>query len=142
MSSFLELARPHCSAEMFDDEIIAINLDTGIYFSMKNTANLIFTDLCNGHPTESILAAAPAGSRLYLSIEKFIQELLLNGLLRPTITPTEIFSKPLFQATSPELTESPILETYADMQNLLLLDPVHEVDKIGGWPIISDDEIK
>jgi hypothetical protein len=28
----------------------------------------------------------------------------------------------------------PVLEVYTDMQDLLLLDPIHEVDEEAGWP--------
>jgi hypothetical protein len=32
--------------------------------------------------------------------------------------------------------EPPRLESYGDMQSLLLLDPVHEVEQDVGWPKI------
>jgi len=28
----------------------------------------------------------------------------------------------------------PVLEVYTDMQDLLLLDPIHDVDETVGWP--------
>jgi hypothetical protein len=35
--------------------------------------------------------------------------------------------------------EPPILRTFEDMQDLLLLDPIHEVDEMG-WPNAKKDE--
>ncbi len=34
---------------------------------------------------------------------------------------------------------SPVLETFSDMQEILLLDPVHDVDK-AGWPISKNPD--
>ena len=34
--------------------------------------------------------------------------------------------------------EAPILHKYTDMQDLLLLDPIHEVDE-AGWPSVKPD---
>ena len=34
-----------------------------------------------------------------------------------------------------------ILEKYTDMQDLLLLDPIHEVDDGSGWPTPKDSEV-
>ena len=29
---------------------------------------------------------------------------------------------------------APVVETFADLQDLIVLDPVHEVDATAGWP--------
>jgi hypothetical protein len=34
---------------------------------------------------------------------------------------------------------APVLDKYTDMQELLLLDPIHEVDA-SGWPKLPDDD--
>jgi hypothetical protein len=37
-------------------------------------------------------------------------------------------------AAATETMQPPVLEPFGDMQDLLLLDPVHEVDEDAGWP--------
>lgn len=32
----------------------------------------------------------------------------------------------------------PVLEVFADMQDLLLLDPIHDIDEVG-WPVARPD---
>lgn len=56
MPTFYELAVPECSAEEFDGEIVAINLDSGIYFSLKAPASWVFSDLCQGHSVEKVMS--------------------------------------------------------------------------------------
>jgi len=34
--------------------------------------------------------------------------------------------------------KAPELDTYEDMQDLILLDPIHEVDE-SGWPNVADE---
>ena len=35
---------------------------------------------------------------------------------------------------APESYEAPAVHKYTDMENLLLLDPIHEVEEEAGWP--------
>ena len=68
-------------------------------------------------------------------INQLIRQLLQEGLIVPAETPQEsqiahsvtgnVQIKPKF--------EMPVLHKYTDMEDLLLLDPIHEVDETG-WP--------
>lgn len=140
MSTILELAGPQCSAEEFDGEIVALNLDTGMYFSMSGVAGQIFTDLTNGHSVETLLALAAPDSEIGKGIDAFIRELQSAGLLRSR-SASDGPAAPL--TLSAELLAGavpPVLESFGDMQSLLLLDPVHEVDELVGWPKAPDSD--
>jgi hypothetical protein len=60
--------------------------------------------------------------------------LLENGLLvaledgAPAASPLEL------PASEMREFQPPVLESYSDMQDILLLDPIHEVDDKAGWP--------
>ena len=141
MSTILELASPQCSAEEFDGEIVALNLDTGMYFSMSGVAGRIFTDLTNGHSVETLLALAAPESEIGKGVAAFISELQSAGLLRSRSAPEGSPTAPL--TLSAELLAgavTPVLESFGDMQSLLLLDPVHEVDELVGWPKAPDSD--
>ena len=140
MSTILELASPQCSAEEFDGEIVALNLEAGMYFSMSGVASRIFVDLTNGHSVEAMLGLADTNAEMGRGIEAFIRELQNAGLLRSKST-SEVAAAPL--TVSAELlagSAPPVLESFGDMQSLLLLDPVHEVDELVGWPKAPDNE--
>ena len=67
------------------------------------------------------------------SINQFISELLQESLIAAIDQPQKspIIKK---EENKTKLTfEHPTIEKYDDMQELLLLDPIHEVDE-DGWP--------
>jgi hypothetical protein len=129
----LELALPHCSADDFDGEIVAINLDTGIYYSVRESAALIWHDLVDGHSVESLLALVQDNAEMHTAVARYIDDLAASGLLRPANNLPDPKGPPSFVAALPGMTV-PALEPFGDMQDLLLLDPVHEVDEQAGWP--------
>jgi hypothetical protein len=126
----LEVAAPKCSAEDFDGEIVAINLDTGRYFSIKDSAAAIWHDLAGGHSEEAILAAMSGDAALVAAVEQYVAELLKEGLMRPADAPGVTAAPMLATPGMPH----PSLVSFGDMESLLLLDPVHEVDDSEGWP--------
>lgn len=128
--TFLEVNTPSCSAEDFDGEIVAINLDTGRYFSIKDSAGVIWQDLAAGHAVETILAAIGDDAGLAEATREYISELQAEGLLR-------LAAEPVAATTPIQMTLDmalPLLDAFGDMESLLLLDPVHEVDESVGWP--------
>lgn len=135
MPTFYELAAPQCSAEEFDGEIVAINLDSGIYFSMKATASLIFSDLCRGHSVERIVNIFSSRKDLYPAVDEFIRELVIAGLIRIRATVNEPSDEPFLATVQIDSLAMPVLESFGDMQSLLLLDPAHDVDEKAGWPV-------
>lgn len=134
---YLELASPECSADDFDGEIVAINLETGIYYSIKDAAAVLWHDLVAGHSVEALVEIARDNDELAQGIERFAGELVTYGLMRPAV------DAPVPTATAGTAAQVatmilPTLESFGDMQDLLLLDPVHEVDEEMGWPKTPD----
>jgi hypothetical protein len=124
--------------ERYDDEVIAINLNTGMYYSLNQSAADTFELLADGCPvTELIAALQPRYNddlrlfeREFLGIVSELRRALLiepaksNGKLPPNPSPT----------SHPKLVfEPPVLKVHDDLQELFLLDPVHEVGA-EGWP--------
>lgn len=126
----LEVNAPDCVAEEFEGEIVALNMQTGTYFSIKDNALNVWHDLSNGHPVAALVAAAGAGTPMAVAIEKYAATVVDEGLMRPAGAPLNP-QAPLALVLDGEL---PVLESFSDMQSLLLLDPVHEVDDQQGWP--------
>lgn len=135
MPTFYELAAPECSAEEFDGEIVAINLDSGIYFSLKAPASWIFSDLCQGHSVEKVRSFFSFNNDLCLVVDEFISELVKVGLLRKKDLASGPNDEPYLYSVPFESLTRPVLESFGDMQSLLLLDPVHDVDENLGWPV-------
>jgi hypothetical protein len=125
--------------EVFDDEVVIINMVSGTYYSISSTAQWIWQKIGNGCFLGDLVTGAEDsfdGSReeLEKAIYAFVEELGKEGLIRyaeksgghakPEAT-TKSGQNPRF--------DTPVIERYTDMQDLLLLDPIHEVDETG-WP--------
>jgi hypothetical protein len=113
-----------------DKQTIAINQDTGIYYDASGLSSEVFNFLIKGAKTDDILAAlrkipdAPADMEERLNI--FINKLIDFQMLIPAD------SVALEIRFSPELAAQDdfnlsIIE-YADAQEMLLADPVHDFD--------------
>ncbi len=68
------------------------------------------------------------------SVLSLIDELVAESLIVPAKdAPVGASSEPLGTAGPEAPFVLPVLERYTDMQELLLLDPIHDVDE-SGWP--------
>ncbi|MEN3746054.1 hypothetical protein TPR58_02655 [Sphingomonas sp. HF-S3] len=134
MPSFLEVAEPGCAVEDMDDEIVALNLATGCYFSMRGCAASLWRDLAAGTRVDVLRnlfdqPATPEGG-----FDKFVEALLSDGLMRPR-RDVGADRHSLSVATCLDQGDHIlILEKFDDMQDLILSDPIHDVDANVGWP--------
>lgn len=138
MSARYRLNEPDVSAEVFDEEVLAINLKTGHYHSLRESGVFLWQTLMQGHSLEetaSLLAARfpDIAAQSRIEAENFAQQLVEAGLVveAPDAT-SPSGAAPAEPAGKPYV--SPLIESYTDMQELLLIDPIHEVDVYTGWP--------
>ena len=149
LSSHFKINRPAVVSEVFDDEMVIINLDNGNYYSTNKVAADIWAFIERTAAVSEIIEGI--GRRyggnledLESAVTQFIAELQEENLIVPIEAErTGEIDRPDSQAeTDPEREklafEEPVLKVYNDMQELLLLDPVHEVDETG-WPSTDHD---
>jgi hypothetical protein len=149
-ASRFRLNQPHVVYESFADEMVLINLASGNYYSADRTGMTVIQLLVkHGSPGEIALALAARHAKPFADIEPpvraFIAALQAEGLIVPAPagdTPIALGSVP------PELPGGtggdfvpPHLQRFSDMQDLLLLDPIHQVDE-SGWPVAKTDSPK
>ncbi len=135
--------QPTVISETFDDEVVAVNLSTGSYYTLENEAAFIWTLLAQGCTEIELLkqvelryeASHPEIER---TVRPFLAELQLEGLVTADIrdggetATAQLTARPNPVADRPTFS-IPILHKYTDMEELLLIDPIHEVDDMG-WP--------
>jgi hypothetical protein len=125
--------------QLLDGEVIAVNLDTGSYYSFAGVAAEIWAALEEGatvHESVGELLRRYDASRAVVEQEvaRFVVELEAEGLIVPVEGAIrERRMPPTAAAATREPFEAPTLHKYTDMQELLVLDPIHEVDE-AGWP--------
>lgn len=128
--------------ERVEDEVIAINLAAGTYFSLRDSAADAWTLLIDGGDLEIVSAALAdahdlEAEEITADVRAFIDALVEEGLL--TEEPDEP-AVPVFLSNVSGQYVAPIIERYDDMEELLLLDPIHEVDD-AGWPVIPVEPV-
>lgn len=129
--------------ETVEGEVIIVDLESGSYFSLVGVGAEIWDALERG---ASIGEAAAELERRYETngedvsdvVTLFVQELAHENLVTTVASsehgaPAATGSNGAEAAATGLAFQRPILNKYTDMQDLLLLDPIHEVDETG-WP--------
>jgi hypothetical protein len=124
--------------ETFEDgETIMINMSTGKYYSVTGAGTEIWDQVVRGATTGEIverLVAAYEGSPTEIadSVVALVTEFEGEGLVVP-VQSSDAGAQPAEggRRAPRRRFERPVLERFNDMQELLLLDPIHEVELVG-----------
>ena len=143
---------PKIVSETIDGEVIILNLDRGRYYSLTRAGTDAWTAIGRAASGEEIVGELldrydGARSDVEQAVHQLLDELRREELILPlppdpsgpAISAADASpaadgsqgNRPAFQA--------PVLQTYTDMEDLLLLDPIHEVDE-SGWPNRPPDQ--
>ena len=137
---------PHIVHDTFDGETILVNLKNGNYYSFDKLGVVIWEliemnaglEKISGIFSQKFLDAA---KKAETDVQAFIQNLLDEKLIvedsgsaTMDLTDEQISEKMKEFASY----ESPVMNKYTDMQDMLLLDPIHDTDE-KGWPSGKDE---
>ena len=122
--------------ETLDGETIIINLENGNYFSMNATGAIVWNLLEKQSSVQTIVQALTNRFEIddvsVLSTVTDLVTFLLNENLILEAE-TSIDSEPQEIIEQREVYLIPLIEKYEDMQEMLLADPIHDVEAMG-WP--------
>ena len=128
--------------DSIDGEVIVIDLRTGTYYSLRDSAAELW-GLVQRAPGASPSELAEALSARYetnghdveLAVTEFLGRLHEEGLVTAVEAspPPTLVAPTLEPNGQPRAFVAPVLDKYTDMQDLVLIDPVHEVSG-AGWP--------
>jgi hypothetical protein len=135
------LTNPNVIHETIDGETIIIDLANGTYYSLVGAGPTIWDAITAGATTAGVVERALEAfeadrAEITPAVEAFLQELENQELI--AVTDNGAGAAPVTGERASTPTErlpfvAPRLETYTDMQDIILLDPVHKVDD-RGWP--------
>jgi len=130
-------------SDVFGEEVVLVNLDSGMYYSLRGSATQIWIRLFNQYSLIEILADLiqiyqVTENQLIADINLFVTQLLELKIIK---TATDAERKEIDFISKDVLIDysTPVVEIFSDMQEILLLDPVHDVDK-SGWPISKNSD--
>ena len=132
---------PTVTHETIDGEAVIINLDSGNYYSLVDVGSFIWGLVEKGASTNELQDQVLQTYRGSPSdVDHGVQELLAQLQQENLIVPVNGDAEADLSATVPSQNghekpafNPPLLHKYSDMQELLLLDPIHDVDD-AGWP--------
>lgn len=134
---------PFVVSELIDDELVIMSLRSGNYYSTRLIGAAVWICIENGLSRAEIQDALCSSYRdvpdsIDTDLAAFLEHLTQEGLIEPeprggdTKPESMLGELPKLPSTG-ESFQLPVLEIHTDMQDMLLLDPIHDVDE-AGWP--------
>jgi hypothetical protein len=144
--------------ETIDGETILIHLGSGAYYSLAGCGAEVWELLAAGAGVEEVLASTQtrydadpehvAQPVRALLDELLAEELILKGasdvpsVPQPDEDGTQAVSLSASTGDSEPAARAPfvapVLHKYTDMQQFMLVDPLHDVEQDVGWPHLKD----
>jgi hypothetical protein len=140
MDEYYRANSPSVISEAMDQEFVIINLESGCYYSLNVSASLVWTQIIKQSSRQQIIDNF--GSIYSLdttTAEENVTSLIATLLAENLIVIDDTAGN---SDTNPDLPEPPsavptwqipLVEKFSDMQDMLLLDTIHEVSE-AGWP--------
>lgn len=125
--------------DMAEGQAIVINFTTGMYYGTSSLGSAVLDSLLAGADIESIcnaiqtLPGCPDDIRAQLSA--FVDQLLEKEILVPAESTGAVCT---IEVSSLSDGFKLTVDEFAEVQDLILADPVHDVDVEQGWPILND----
>jgi hypothetical protein len=124
-----EICAPSVVGEVIDGEAIVMDLRSGAYYSTDGLGGAIWQAIDAGATRQQILGWAGAVLGDQAPVAAFLDDLLARDLVRVTTGNGSLATLPVLAGPY----ASPVLSVHEDMQDLIQLDPIHDVDEMG-WP--------
>lgn len=135
LTSRYVIAGSNIVSEAFDGDIVVLDLDTGRYFSFTDTGGALWAGLVEGVAPAALLV--PGGSVTQDDLRGFLQQLLDYQLIVAGAAPA---ADPVPAAILEQLGasgEKPEISVFDDLADLFLADPIHDVARDAGWPVLE-----
>jgi hypothetical protein len=130
------------ASEIFDDGLVSINFLTGRYFTMNRSGELVWTYLGESSTAASIaerLARVATVDRdsVLPDVAAFLETLQSERMIVVHQNGHSASSHSVSAPSAPEafVYEAPQLQVFEDLADLILLDPIHDVNEALGWPV-------
>jgi hypothetical protein len=137
------LNEPDVIQETVEGATLIVHSRSGTYYSLEGSGTFIWNALLAGHPVariEDCFAGGSEGERAAVrdGMGAFLQALLAENLIVPAAgIPAETPPVAGTAERKPAFA-NPELRKFTDMQELLLVDPIHDVQPEAGWPLQKD----
>ena len=138
MTTRLRVNSPNVIYETIEGEVILIDLKTGTYYSLRDSGAAVWQAIEQGAGEDGIAAELrsrydASEGEIRAAVRRLLDELEREGLVRAEEGEAAPTAPASGNGAGRLPFAAPVLEKHTDMQDLILLDPVHEVGA-QGWP--------
>lgn len=136
---------PTITSEVFADEVVIVNFESGTYYSVAGSGVQIWTAIERGATAEEVVSVLESRfenepGQIESSVAGFLEQLEKEALVvKRAVAPPSADRAAMAASAERKPFPPPLLSAYTDMQELLWLDPVHEADE-AGWPATRAQE--
>ena len=142
MGRQFRVRNPQVVDDTIEGEVIVIDLDSGTYYSLRDTSAEIWHCIKAGADEATIGDAlseryVAAREEIGSAVSRLLDELAAERLIEEAegaASGEPLPAPPAQNGRVPFV--APVLEKHTDMQDLILLDPVHDVTE-AGWPHVA-----
>jgi hypothetical protein len=138
-SRVYRVSGPRVIFENVDDELILVHMERGTYYSTDDVGALIWSRIESGASAEDLRATI--ASRYDAdpgTIADAVADFLARLLREELVVVEDVWGPSPTDVPQPEVGrrpfQPPVLNVYQDMQDMLSLDPIHDVEA-AGWPV-------
>jgi len=133
---------PDVISEPMEGEQVVIDLKSGCYYNFNESAAYIWRMIEGGYSTGEIIGAISPNGKIDdmgvdFIVESFIEMLQNENLIVPTESTRDNTDKSDIPDVDMKF-DIPAYQKFDDMQEMLLLDPIHEVSE-AGWPNLPEN---
>ena len=136
--SFVQVSMPRVIHDTVDGETLIVDTVSGAYFNLVGSSAILWQQLvaCGdvAAVTEQMVATYSGDEEeIRLAVDAFVTTLVEEFILERVAAVAGELPPPAVKMGTPFV--APVIQKHSDMIDLLLLDPIHEVDTEEGWPI-------
>lgn len=125
--------RPSVIFDVQANETVIIDLATGHYFRLDSASTELWKTFDAGASVADILGSCSNASDLEPRLDGIVDDLIARGLLREAGAADRVSTD-----LAPWHFSHFTLEEFTDLEDILGLDPIHEVDPAKGWPHVKE----
>lgn len=138
MSRRFTVNAPAVLSEVIDGEAVMMNLQSGHYYSAQGTGALVWQWLEHGCSDGEAAAALAAryglgGAEASRAVGHFVAELECHELVTESAARVPRVPADAGPGDAPAAWAAPVLSVFTDVEDVLLLDPIHAAGE-AGWP--------
>lgn len=126
--------------DMAEGQAIIINFTTGMYYGTSSLGSAALDALLAGASVDAVVEAIKALPGCPEDIETKMSDFVDALLAKEILLPAETDASAVVSIDASALSDGFQLsvDEFTEVQDLILADPVHDVDVEQGWPILGE----